>query len=124
MTRGRLALTMLVAGIAVGTRARQRTAAAVRRSPTLATHQIRHELLAAERRAEARAARLDRDRRRASATVLALAILVVIPAVLVTSRPDVPDLVVAVVLGIDLLIAAGALLVAARAGRERPGAHR
>jgi hypothetical protein len=117
MTKGRLAIIALVAGVAVGTRASQRTAAAARRTPSLVTHQLRREVAALEDRFEERADQLDRDRRRSVATVLAIAILIVVPAVLVTTRPDVPDVVIAVVLAVDLAVAAVALLVAARAGR-------
>lgn len=125
MTKGRVAVMALVAGVAVGTRARQRTAAALRRSPSLVTHQLRTELTAVERGVEREVERLDRDRRRTAATVLAIAILVVIPAVLVSTRPEVPEWIVAVVLGLDLLVAAAAIAAAAWTGRSRrrPGSR-
>lgn len=119
MTRGRLALVALLLGVTVGARARTRGAAAAAPSPTLASLQVRSELAGIEGRLTDTVVRLDRERRRTGALVLAIAVLIVVPAVLVGARPDVPEAVVAAVLAVDLLVAAGALLHAARTGRRR-----
>jgi cell division protein FtsW (lipid II flippase) len=113
--KGRVALLALVTGVLVGARSRRRSV--TERSPTLVSPKVRADLHAVERRLDHEVARLDRDRLRSAATVLALAVLILIPAVLVTTRPDVPDVVIATVLAVAMLIAAGALLAAATVGR-------
>jgi hypothetical protein len=121
MTRMRTAFAALLLGVVVGARARARGSAAAAPSPALTSLQVRRELSSVEERLTGTVERLDRERRRASALVLAIAVLIVVPAVLVASRPDIPDVVVAAVLAVDLVVAAGALLYAARAGRSRRG---
>jgi hypothetical protein len=115
----RMAFAALLLGVAVGARARARGSATAAPSPALTSLQVRRELSGVEERLTDTVERVDRERRRASALVLAIAVLIVVPAVLVASRPDVPDAVVAAVLAVDLAVAAGALLYAARAGGRR-----
>jgi cell division protein FtsW (lipid II flippase) len=116
--KGRVALLALVTGVFVGARSRRRVV--TERSSPLTSLQVRSDVHAVERRLDREVARLDRDRLRSAATVLALAVLILIPAVLATTRPDVPDVVIAAVLVVALLIAAGALVAAASVGRRPP----
>jgi hypothetical protein len=118
VNNARVGLLALLLGVVVGARARSRGAGS--RSEDQVALRLARDLAGVERRLTETTQRLDRDRRRTGALVLALALLIAVPTAAVSVVPDVPDVVVAGVLALALLAAGAAMVVAYRADHGTP----
>lgn len=120
MGKARIGLVALVVGLVLGVgRSRRATARPVPLDPAV-DHELRARIAAAEGRIERRLHERTREQRRVTAVLFAMVVLLLVPAALIGTRPDVPEAVVATVLSVYLVIAIVALVVAARSAGSRP----